>query len=216
MEEKKKHIIRNVGLMYLKFGIRAVTMDDVANEFGISKKTLYQYFSDKEDLVTCVIDYHIENPEIDFKEFGHLNAIEMMFEVRAHVARILKYYNNSVEYDLKKLYPNLYQKVYEEKLKHIFENTVTNIEKGKEQGLYRKDIEPGLIAKLQVGRIFYTLNPDYNIFGEEEVNSLALFDKIMNYHMHGICTPKGIEFYKKQLNKVQNETSMRKSSHIGE
>ena len=191
--------------MYLKFGIRAVTMDDVANEFGISKKTLYQYFSDKEDLVTSVINYHIEQPEIDFKDFSHLNAIEMMFEVRAHVARILKYYNNNVEYDLKKLYPKLYKRVYEEKLKHIFDNTVTNIEKGKEQGLYRKDLEPELIAKLQVGRIFYTLNPDYKIFKEEEVNSLALFDKIMNYHMHGICTPKGLKVYMKQLNKFQNE-----------
>ena len=129
----------------------------------------------------------------------------MMFEVRAHVARILKLYNNSIEYDLKKLYPELYKRVYQEKLNHIFGNTVRNIEKGKEQGLYRSDLEPEFIAKLQVGRILYTLNPDYNIFGEEEVNSLALFDKIMNYHMHGICTPKGLEFYTKQLNKVQNE-----------
>ena len=59
MEEKKLHIIKNVGLMYLKFGIRGVTMDDVAAEFGISKKTLYQYFSDKQDLVSQVVNYFL-------------------------------------------------------------------------------------------------------------------------------------------------------------
>lgn len=191
--------------MYMKYGIRAVTMDDVANEFGISKKTLYQYFSDKQELVSSVIDYYIENPEVDFNDYNHLNAIETIFTVRAHVARLLKFYNNSIEYDLKKLYPALYKKVYNEKRKHVFQNTISNISKGKEEGLYRNEIDPELIAKLQVGRIFYTLNPDYDIFKEDEVNSLQLFDDIMDYHMHAICTTKGIKIYTQQLNKVQNE-----------
>jgi AcrR family transcriptional regulator len=205
MEDKKLHIIKNVGIMYMKYGIRAVTMDDVANEFGISKKTLYQYFSDKQELVSSVIDYYIENPEVDFNDYNHLNAIETIFTVRAHVARLLKFYNNSIEYDLKKLYPALYKKVYNEKRKHVFQNTISNISKGKEEGLYRNEIDPELIAKLQVGRIFYTLNPDYDIFKEDEVNSLQLFDDIMDYHMHAICTTKGIKIYTQQLNKVQNE-----------
>lgn len=205
MEDKKLHIIKNVGLMYLKFGIRSVTMDDVANEFGISKKTLYQYFSDKENLVSHVIDYFIENPQFDFKKFRDGNAIEYMFKVREHVAYILKFYNNNVEYELKKLYPHLHKKVSDEKYKNIFESSVLNITNGIKQGLFRSEIEPELMAKLQIGRLFYTLNPDYNIFKEHEVNSLELFDKITNYHMHGICTEKGLEYYKKQLNIVQNE-----------
>lgn len=207
MEEKKLHIIKNVGLMYLKFGIRTVTMDDVAAEFGISKKTLYQYFSDKEDLVNQVINYFLENPDLDFKNSKHENAIEAMFEVRERVAYILKFYNNNIEFELKKLYPQLYKKVRDEKIKHVFENTVYNVERGIQQGLYRDDLDKELIAKLQIGRLFYTLNPDYNIFNEQEVNSLDVFDKIMSYHMHGICTPKGIEYYKKQLNKLKNEAN---------
>jgi len=205
MEEKKLHIIKNVGLMYLKFGIRAVTMDDVAAEFGISKKTLYQYFSDKADLVSQVVNYFLENPELNFKTQNKENAIDFIIAVRSHVANILKFYNNNVEFDLKKLYPELYKKVHEAKRQRIFESTIENLKYGMEQGLYRSNLEPYFIAKLQVGRMLYTLNPDYKIFEEYEVNSLSFFDSIMNYHMHAICTEEGINYYKKQLNKVQNE-----------
>lgn len=205
MEEKKLHIIKNVGLMYLKFGIRAVTMDDVAAEFGISKKTLYQYFSDKADLVSQVVNYFLENPELDFKTQNNENAIDFIIAVRSHVANILKFYNNNVEFDLKKLYPELYKKVHEAKRQRIFESTIENLKYGMEQGLYRSDLEPYFIAKLQVGRMLYTLNPEYKVFEEYEVNSLSFFDSIMNYHMHAICTEEGINYYKKQLNKVQNE-----------
>jgi AcrR family transcriptional regulator len=205
MEEKKLHIIKNVGLMYLKFGIRAVTMDDVATEFGISKKTLYQYFSDKADLVSSVVDYFLENAELDLSSHNHENAIDYIIAVRSHVANILKFYNNNIEFDLKKLYPELYKKVHEAKRQRIFESTIENLKHGMEQGLYRSDLEPYFIAKLQVGRMLYTLNPEYKVFEEYEVNSLSFFDSITNYHMHAICTEKGINYYKKQLNKVQNE-----------
>lgn len=206
MEERKLDIIRQVGLMYMKFGIRSVTMDHVASEFGISKKTLYQYFRDKEDLVTHVVNYFLENPDLDFSTMNKKNAVDSMFAVREHVANILKFYNNNIEFELKKSYPQLYKKVHETKRQRIFENTIENLKQGMEQGLYRKDLDPYFIAKLQVGRIIYTLNPEYGIFEEYEVNSLAFFDSMMNYHMHAICNPKGLEYYKKQLNKVQNET----------
>ena len=207
MEEKKLHIIKNVGKLYLKFGIRSVTMDDVAAEFGVSKKTLYQYFSDKEDLVSHVIDYFLENPAIDLESHHQKNAIDSMFKIREHVAYILRFYNNNIEFELKRLYPHLHKRVHNAKRQRIFNNTVENLKQGIEQKLYREGIDTEFIAKLQVGRMLFTLNPDNEIFEEHEVNSLDLFDKTMSYHMHAVCTKKGIEYYKKQLNKVQNETN---------
>ena len=68
MEEKKQFILKNVGNLYFKHGIRGVTMDDVASEFGISKKTLYQYFNDKKDLVCQAIDYYLKNPAFYFNQ----------------------------------------------------------------------------------------------------------------------------------------------------
>lgn len=205
MEERKQYIIENVGKLYLKFGIRSVTMDDVAQEFGVSKKTLYQYFADKEELVSEVIDYYLQNPLFDLSKHKTGNAIDHMFAIRRHVANIFKYFNNNIEYDLKKLYPGLYERVYNVKRQRILDNTIKNISEGMEQGFYRKEIDPLLVAKLQVGRMLFTFNPDYQVFTEAEVSSMEVFDKLMSYHMHAICTPEGIAYYKKQLKHIQNE-----------
>ena len=205
MEDKKLYIIKNVGKLYMKFGIRSVTMDDVANEFGVSKKTLYQYFSDKEDLVSQVIDYYLQNPILNLEAHHQQNAIDSMFKIREHVAHIFKFYNNTIEFDLKKIYPKLYKKVHDAKRHRIFNNTVANIEQGIKQGLYRNGLNAEFIAKLQVGRMLYTLNPDYQIFKENEAHSLEVFDETISYHMNAICTEKGLKYYKEQLNKIQNE-----------
>lgn len=192
--------------MYLRVGIRSVTMDDVATELGISKKTLYQFFKDKKDMVTQVVDHFLNDPAMDIRTFTQGNAIDNIFAIRQHVAHILKFYNNSIEYDLKKYFPDLYTKVRDVKHKRIFEHTIDNLNKGIKEGLYRKDLDPYFIAKLQVGRMLYTLNPVYGIFEEYEVLSLGIFDSMTTYHMQAICSPKGLDYYKKQLNKVQNET----------
>ena len=205
MEEKKLHILQNVGKLYMKFGIRSVTMDDVAREFGISKKTLYQYFSDKEDLVGQVVDFYLNKPAFNLNGDDNGNAIDHFFVLRKHVLKTLKYYNNNLEFDLKKLYPELYKKVHNYKRERIYSNTVKNFVDGVRDGYYRPDLDPVLVAKLQLGRMLCTLNSDNEFFSETELSSIELFDKIIDYHMHAICTVKGIKYYKEQLNKIQNE-----------
>lgn len=205
MEDKKLHILKNVGKLYLRFGIRSVTMDDVASEFGISKKTLYQYFNDKADLVSQVLDYYLENPIFDLNDHVNGNPIDGFFALRSHIINILKYFNNNIEFDLKKQYPELYKRVHRAKRERIFVSTVNNLKKGIQTGLFRDDLDVELIAKLQVGRMLFTLNPDFEIFTEGEIVSIDLFDKVTEYHMAAICTPKGMEYYKKQLNKIKNE-----------
>lgn len=200
MENRKQHIIQHVGEMFLKAGIRTITMDDIATEFGISKKTLYQYFSDKETLVSQVIEHFLQNKEMMFKASDEGNAIDYVLEIREKVAFILRVYNNNIELELKKLYPKLYKKVHQEKRNRIYTNTVENMQRGIKEGLYRDDVQIEFVAKLQVGRMLYTLNPEYNIFMEQEVNSLSFFDSMLNYHMHAICTPKGLSYFKKRLN----------------
>ncbi len=205
MEEKKQHILKQAGNLYLRFGIRGVTMDDVASEFGISKKTLYQYFKDKEDLVGQVIDYYLENPVFNlcFEESG--NSIDHYFVLRQHVAKTIKHFNNNLEFELKKTYPALFKKVHNFKRKRIYDDTIRNIENGIKEGFVRPEIDTDVVAKLQVGRVLCTLNPDNEIFTDEEVMNLDLFDKMMDYHIHAICTEKGIKYYRKQLNKIKDE-----------
>lgn len=205
MDENKDYILKQISELYLKFGIKSVTMDDVANEFGISKKTLYLYFEDKADLVQQVIDYYLKSLAFDLNSKMHGNAIDRYFALRAHIIYLLKYMHNNIEFDLKKLYPKLHQKVYKAKRERIFSNTVDNMKDGILQGLYRDDIDPELVAKLQVGRMIFTMDPQNEIFSESELMDIETFDKIMEYFMYSVCTEKGIKYYKEQLNKLRND-----------
>lgn len=202
MENKKQYILKNVGKLYLKHGIRAVTMDDVAQEFGISKKTLYQFFKDKKDLVSQVVDYYLENPMFNLNQENLGNSIDRIFALRTHVSQILKHFNNNLEFELKKLYPGLYKKVHVFKRECIYNDMVKNFESGIKDGLYREDLDSDFVARLQLGRMLFTLNPENEIFSEEETLSMIIFDKVIDYHMHAVCTEKGLNYYKEQLNRI--------------
>lgn len=205
MEEKKEYILKQIRELYLKFGIRSVTMDDVASEFGISKKTLYQYFDDKADLVEQVIEDYLKSSAFNLNSDHQGNAIDKYFALRSHIIKVLKYMHSNIEFDLKKTYPALYQKVYKVKRERIFINTVDNMNEGIMQGLYREEINPELVAKLQVGKMLYTMDPQNEIFTESELMNIETFDQIMEYFMYSVCTDKGIKYYKEQLNKIKND-----------
>lgn len=181
-------------------------MDDVAGELGISKKTLYQYFKDKADLVSQVVDYYMKSEEFNLNSFPGGNAIDRLFALRQHILNILKHYNNSIEYDLKKLYPKLHRKVHKAKRERIFSSTLENLTDGIKSGHFRNDFDVEMVAKLVVGRMLYTMNPENEIFTESEIASIDLFDKLLEYHMHAICTSEGLKYYKEQLNIVKNES----------
>lgn len=205
MSEKKEYILKNVGELYMRFGIKSVTMDDVAREFGISKKTLYQYFKDKEELVSQVVEYYLAHPAFKLEVDCGGNAIDRYFAIRRHILHILKHFNNNVEYDLKRLYPSLYERLHEKKREKIYENTVSSLKDGMDQGMFREKLDVDFIARLQVGRMLYTLNPENRIFSEVELSTIDLYDKVIEYHMYAVCTPEGLDYFKKQLNKIKNE-----------
>lgn len=201
--------------MYFRYGVKSVTMDAVATELGISKKTLYHYFTNKENLVNEVIEYYLDNPVFNYNDERHGNPIDRIFVLRNHLSSVLKYYNNNLEYDLKKLYPAIYKKVYDYKRKKLFNEIKYSIIEGQKMGFFRESIDPGFISKLNLGRMLYTLNPEQEIFDESELTSIEIFDKTADYHLHGICTAKGLKYYLGQLNKIQNKTASNKNNLTG-
>lgn len=205
MDERKEHIIKHVGEMYLRYGIRSVTMDDVAVELGVSKKTLYEYFKDKEELVEEAISYFMKNPIIDFDLWSELNAIDKFFRYREHGLKMLKLYNNNLDFDLKRLYPRINKMLQEYKKKKIYEQNYQMLEQGVQEGLFRAELDLDVISRLQVGRILLILNAHNGIFKDEEIRSENFFDTLMDYHLHAVCTEKGLKYYKQKLNNVQNE-----------
>jgi len=189
MEETRKNIIKKVGILYQRYGIKSVTMDDVARHLGISKKTLYTYFKDKNELVQLIVDSQIEvhlHQDNQLKSLK-LSALEEMLVVFKTVSEILQNTNPSYQYDLIKYFPQLNDKFMSFKKKQLYKNIKENLIKGKKEGIYRKELNENIIAKM---------NTDRNIAmfaegDEQQWFTKETFKEVFFYHMHAIINENG-------------------------
>ncbi|MEI7896676.1 MAG: TetR/AcrR family transcriptional regulator [bacterium] len=207
MNPKAVYILEQVGKLYHRYGIKSVTMDDVATHLGISKKTIYDFFSDKEDLVKQVLMFEHEHScgflnAIEDKGF---NAIEELFEVYKMINATYRDYNPSMEYDIRKYYPNLYLKIKEIRRKRMLESVFNNLNKGKKEGLFRKEVNSKTISKLHVFRSETLFEND--IFTQEELASFTVFNEIFVYHLNGILSHEGRTFFEKNFDKFKASLS---------
>ena len=203
MNEDLKSVLVKVRELYMKYGIKSITMDDVARELGISKKTLYQYVVDKDDLVGKFVDFEIaERQEQICRCFkvGY-NAIEELFEISLFINKIMRDQNPATEYDLKKYYPHHYQKIVTARREGMYSYILANLKKGKKEGLYRKDMKDEVIAKLYLSRAENIHLND--LFTVEEFTSVKLFRELLTYHVRGIATEEGISVLEGQLKKIK-------------
>ncbi len=198
MEEKLANIIEKVGKMFLDYGIRGVTMDDVCHKLGISKKTLYQYFEDKSKLVESVLESLSSQrfEEIEEMKFNG-NAIDQLLMYHSIQKELIKGHKPAFAYDLEKYYPDLYEKFQKLKLEKMIKAVKRNTSEGIEQGLYRSDLNVDLIARLTVQRAESIIDSDF--FTHEEFLTTNLFSEILKYHIFGIVSDKGREIVKQRL-----------------
>jgi len=199
MNEKLKSLLERVYELYNRFGIKSVTMDDVARELGISKKTLYQYVNDKAELVEKVISHNTDHHRdviYGIVKQGH-NAIEELLEVNRYMNKMMKEQNPTLDYDLKKYYPEINAKLVRESRKRMYESIRRNLVKGQEEGLYRQDMDIDVISRLHMTRLEYKYSSDS--FTITELNSEKMMREIFVYHMHGIASDKGRKILQEKL-----------------
>jgi AcrR family transcriptional regulator len=202
-----QNILSKVRELYMKYGIKSITMDDVARELGISKKTLYQFVNDKDDLVGKFVDFEIDLRQDEvyrcFKT-GY-NAIEELFEISLFMNKLMRDQNPATEYDLRKYYPAHYQKTVKTRRERMYNYILSNLKKGKKEGLYRENMNEEVIAKLYLSR---TENIHFNeLFSVEEFTSFNLFLELITYHVRGIATEKGIKELEKKLKGLENNNN---------
>ena len=200
-------IINKAEDLFLRYGLKSVTMDDIARKLGISKKTLYQYVENKTDLVSKIMLAHIEEEKAMMEEVSTNsgNAIEEMFKVARYALQQLRKLSPTLVYDLQKYYGDIWillQKLHRE---HGQQMIRENIERGKKQGVYRADINEDIMAKLYVSNTFTLVDED--VFPLKNYNKEKLFIEFIKYHIHGIASEKGLELYKNyiQRNEVKSE-----------
>lgn len=191
--------------LYMKYGIKSITMDDVARELAISKKTLYQYVNDKDELVGKVIDNEILIRQEEICKCFRIgyNAIEELFEISFFMNNLMRNQNPATQYDLKKYYPQHFQKTEKARRDGIYSYIHLNLKKGIKEGLYREELNKEVIAKLYLWR---AENSHLNeLFTREEFASMKLFVELLTYHVRGIATEKGIHVLEKKIKELEKK-----------
>jgi AcrR family transcriptional regulator len=203
MVQKNITIIEKARDLYYKYGIKSITMDDVARELGISKKTLYQEVKNKTELVEKVFDFEIKKKTWESKELdkSELNAIEELFEVYRQINYVLEKHNPSMHYDLRKYYPDIFKRLHESKQNRMLKSLIKNLEKGKKEGLYRKEIDNEIIARLQVARAENVT--ESSCLSVRDYISRKFFSEIFIYHIRGISNSKGIKFLEDNIDQLK-------------
>ena len=205
--EVRDKIVEKAGELYMQYGIRTVTMDDIASQLSISKKTIYQFFKDKGELVNTVAGIHLKIEEqrfIGLTEAGD-NAVHELILLSSCLRESMKEMKMNLMHELQKFYPKAW-KMYEEFKGNVMkESVMAVIIRGQNEGLFRKDINAELMAIMRIEQvqtfIIGNLLPR-NTYSLEAVQ-MQLFD----HFIHGLFTIEGHQLFNQYLttNNEKNE-----------
>jgi TetR/AcrR family transcriptional regulator, cholesterol catabolism regulator len=203
--ETKERILQGAQELFFRYGIKSVTMDDIAKNLGMSKKTIYQFFTDKDEIVATLgrrtQEQHCKNfAEI---EASCKDAIDGILQTMKYMAAMFSSMNPNIFYDLQKYHPKSWENFKEFKEKVMMELVVQNIEKGKKQGLYRVDIDPVIVARLRIEEVEMGMNPQ--IFPPGKFNLVEVEVALLDHWLHGICTIRGHKLINKYRQVTEEE-----------
>ncbi len=202
MNEKELNIIRASSQVFMRLGIKSVNMDDIARALGISKRTLYQYVKDKNDLVRkCIFSMcDAEDQAVGEICARGLNAIDELFEISRFITDVLSKMHPSIHFDMEKYHPEILKEMMDNREQAVFSCIHANLEKGKKEGLYRADLNTVVIAKIYMAKMDVVFNA--KIFPPEEASFAEVYLEYLRYHIRGLASEKGIAYL---VEKVKNK-----------
>lgn len=195
--ETRDKILEGTEALFMKYGIRSVTMDDIARHLSVSKKTLYQHFADKDDLVYKMSEMYLERSSLKYDEIakGSKNSIEELSKISVRMKSDFENLNPSMVFDLQKYHPKAWSLYNEHKLKTISQSIVRNIRQGVADGFYRHDINPDILAVTRLILIEAAFNPE--MFPKDRFNFIEVQTQLFDLFVYGLCTDKGKKLYQK-------------------
>jgi AcrR family transcriptional regulator len=201
----KARILAATHELFMKYGIRTVSMDDIAKHLSISKKTIYQFYKDKDELVHELMK---EKLKMDEKEFHSVekesaNVIDEVFNIMKRMGKVIGQVNPSVFYDLQKYHPEtwkLFKEFKEEFILKMVEGTLT---RGIKQGLIRPEINVKILSKMRMEQIEMGFNP--SVFHPEKFQIIDVQLAMIDHFLYGICTLKGHKLINKYKQIIDEE-----------
>lgn len=196
VETKDKILEGSLGL-FMKYGIRSVTMDDIARHLAVSKKTLYQHFADKDDLVFKMSEMYLERSYRQYEQItlGSSNSIEELSKISVRMKHDMENLNQSMLFDLQKYHPKAWSLYIDHKIKIISQSVVRNIRQGMEDGYFRPEINPDIMAVTRLALIEAAFNAE--LFPKDQFNFVEVQIQLFDLFVHGLCTEKGRKLYLK-------------------
>ncbi len=204
--DTKERIIQAANELFYKHGVKRITMDDIAQHLSVSKKTIYGFFSDKDEIVHTVCAMNLDNNKCEFESLSEnaRDSVHEIIECMNHVSAMFSVINPNLFYDLQKYYPKsweMFRKFREENMMNLFEK---NLKAGIKDGLYRDDINIKILARLRVEQIVMAMNPD--VFPPHKYNHREVQLELLDHFLHGIVTVKGNKLISKYKNIIAFET----------
>lgn len=203
MDEKLIDIIIESANLFRQYGVRSVSMDDIARSMGMSKKTLYQFISNKNELVEKILDYSHQRMVSLLEETlsRNINAIDSLLAMSQLINDDMKLFTPTVSFDLKKYYPDIFKRHMAESQKFAYNAICNNLELGIEQGLYRKEINAEIVAALYINKIEDV--HDENFFKDKEISFDLIFETMFENHVRGIANTDGLAYFEKRKQNYQ-------------
>ncbi|WP_400075202.1 TetR/AcrR family transcriptional regulator [Winogradskyella sp. R77965] len=200
----REQIIHKSTELFLNLGFKSVTMDDIAKELGISKKTIYVHFPNKTKLVevTTMHLFEIISHGIDCICALDKNPIAELYDIKRFVMEHLKDEKSSPQYQLKKYYPKIFATLKQKQFEVMHECVHENLSRGIKQGLYRDTINTEFITRIYFNSMLAIKDTD--LFPLKIFSMNMLLDNYLEYHLRGICKDEGIKILNQFITKNQS------------
>ena len=201
----KQQILEGAEDLFFRYGIKAITMDDIAKHLGISKRTIYENFPTKDDVVSTLLNEHLQkNKDICLTGCGKSkNAIEEIVLMMQHIREVFSRMNPRILFDLKKFHPKSWQQFKDFKQGFLMKTISDNIKRGMKEGIYRKDLNVDVLARLRIEQVELAWNPDIYPPSRYELKEVQL--AMIDHFLYGICNVKGYRMVEK-FKKTQHLT----------
>jgi AcrR family transcriptional regulator len=204
--EARERILRKAYELFNRFGIRRVTMDEIALKTGMSKKTIYQSFANKDELVDAVLEEHLKKNcfQCECNKTGADNAVHEIFLNIDMVQELMVEMNPAVFYDLEKFHPAAFLKLNEHRNRYLYQKVTDNLNWGIREGLFREDIDVDVITKLRLQIMFLPFNLEIFPYGKYNLAEVEI--QTLEHYLYGIATIKAhklIDKYKQQRIKTK-------------
>ena len=197
--EVRDRILEEATKLFFKYGIRNVTMDEIAVSIGISKRTLYEIFKDKTELIETCLKFLAKKQDERSQEVlsKSSNVIEAIIISMKDGIKAINMINPVFFYDIRKYYPKIWNTIHEENQQKNYNHTYTQLRKGVNEGLFRRDFDIEIVSRLFHEQI--NLISDDTIFPPEQYKYTDLFTNLMINFVRGISTKKGIDLVDQML-----------------